>query len=218
MASVDTTYGGSELTYVDYEKQVVSNSSELLKHSPIAVAFLESIAQYLNQQQKDLIWMCENILNLEEATGWQLDLIGQVVGQERLLASFDTGVYFGFKGSYQSDTFGDLNDSSVGGYWYNGNNFNVGTAKLLNDEQYKRVLKARIIKNNTRSCCFNDLIEVINLLVDNTNAVVWSNQHGLIQAKTTDDEGLLSYFLSRKNNKDNILPIPLGVKFEMIDN
>lgn len=218
MSNVDTVYGGSELSYVDYEKLVVSTSSELFKNSPIVTAFLESIAMYLNQQQKDLIWMCENILNLDEAVGWQLDLIGQIVGQERLLASFDTGVYFGFKGSYQSETLGDLNDSSVGGYWYNGDNYNTGTAKLLNDTQYKRVLRARIIKNNTRSCCFNDLIDVINLLVDNTDSVVWSDKHGLIQAKTTDSEGLLSYFLSRKNNKDNILPIPLGVKFELVEN
>ena len=217
MASIDTVYGGSELSYIDYEKQVVSNSSELFKNSPIVSAFLESIAMYLNQQQKDLFWMCENILNLEQANGWQLDLIGQIVGQERLLASFDTGVYFGFKGSYQSETFGDLNDSSVGGYWYNGENFNVGTAKLLNDDQYKRVIKARIIKNNTKSCSFNDLISVINLLVDSNDSTVWSDSHGFIQVKTVDKDGFLSYFLSRKNTKDNILPIALGVKFEMVE-
>lgn len=217
MSSLDTKFGTSELSYIDYVPRIVKDSASLLKDSPIASSFLSSLGSELNKQQNNLIWLSENILNLDVAVKWHLDFIGQFVGQQRVLASFDTGVFFGFDGSYQSGTFGDKNNSDTGAIWYNGNSYDSSTSKILSDEQYRRIIKARVIKNNTTSASINDLLSVINLITNSTNNTIYMVEHGHLQAKIEDKDGLFAYFMSRQYNKDNLLPIPLGVRLEMVE-
>lgn len=217
MSSLDTKFGSSELVRIDYVPRIVKDSASLLKDSPIATQFLSCLATELNKQQDNLIWFSENILNLDVAVKWHLDFIGQFVGQDRVLASYDTGVFFGFEGSYQSGTFGDQNNSDTGAVWYNGNSYDASTSKILSDEQYRRIIKARVIKNNTTSASINDLLEVINLITNSTNNTVYLVEHGQLEAKIDDKDGLFAYFLSRQYNQDNLLPIPLGVRLEMVE-
>jgi hypothetical protein len=217
MTSKDPDYGSQELEYIDYKPRAVKDSTSVLKNSPIAMAILNSITSVLNEQQTDLIWLTKNMLNLDVAEKWHLDFIGGFIGQERVLASFDTGVFFGFEGAYQSGTFGDANNPETGAFWFNGNSYNASTSKILNDEQYLRVIKARIIKNNSQCSSINDLVEIINLLTGSTDNSVYLVKHGHLQARVNDKDGLLAYFLSRQFNNDNILPIPLGVRFEIVE-
>lgn len=217
MASSDTTYGKPELVYVDYVQRYLDEAPELTRNSPIYQSLAVSIIKKLDDQQKFLIWLSENLLNIDEAKGYHLDLIGQFVGQSRVLASFETGVYFGFEGAYQSGTFGDINDPNTGAEWYDNNSYREDTSKVLNDEQYRRVIKARICKNGVVFNSIDELLEVINYLTGNTQTTLSVPQHGLIEAKVQDTEGLLSYFLSRQYNNDNILPIPLGVRFNLVE-
>lgn len=217
MTSKDPDYGSQELEFVNYQPIAVKNSTSILKNSPVAMGILNSITEVLNKQQDDLIWLTRNMLNLDVAEKWHLDFIGGLVGQERVLASFDTGVFFGFEGAYQSGTFGDANNPDTGAVWFNGNSYNASTSKILNDEQYLRIIKARIIKNNSLYCSINDLIEVINLITGSSNNSVYLVKHGHLQARIDDKDGLLAYFLSRQYNNDNILPIPLGVRFEIVE-
>lgn len=216
MSSLDTKFGSSELNRIDYVPRIVKDSASLLKDSPIATQFLSCLATELNKQQDYLIWFSKNILNLDVAVKWHLDFIGQFVGQDRVLASYDTGVFFGFEGSYQSGTFGDQNNSATGAVWYNGNSYDASTSKILNDEQYRRIIKARVIKNNTTSASINDLLSVINLITNSTNNTLYLVEHGHLQAKVDDKDGLFAYFMSRQYNQDNLLPIPLGVRLEMV--
>lgn len=217
MSSLDTKFGSSELSRIDYVPRIVKDSASLLKDSPIATQFLSCLATELNKQQDYLIWFSKNILNLDVAVKWHLDFIGQFVGQDRVLASYDTGVFFGFEGSYQSGTFGDQNNSATGAVWYNGNSYDASTSKILNDEQYRRIIKARVIKNNTTSASINDLLSVINLITNSTNNTLYLVEHGHLQAKIDDKDGLFAYFMSRQYNQDNLLPIPLGVRLEMVE-
>lgn len=217
MASLDTEYGKNELAKVNYKTDAIRGSSTILRESPIFQAVLSTVLNELDKQQDYLLWLKDNILNLDVAEKWHLDFIGMFIGQARVLASFDTGVFYGFEGTYQSGTLGDKNDPSVGENWYNGNSYDVSTAKTLNDDQYKRILKARIIKNGTVSCSINDLLTVINLIVDNTDTVIYTIKHGHIQVKVNDPEGLFAYFLSRQHNTDNLLPIALGVRIELVE-
>ena len=207
----------SQVDYVDYIDQARERSATILKNSPIYCAFLSVFTRYLNKEQSNLIWLSKNLLNIDVAEGYHLDLIGQVVGQPRVLASFDTGVYFGFKGAYQSDTFGDLENEFLGGYWLDGSKFNTETATTLNDELYRRVIHARIIKNNIWNGSHDEVIEIVNLLTNRTDNVVYTNKHSQMTFQIEKDEdGLLSYFLSRLECEDNILPIPFGVSVELI--
>lgn len=201
---------------IDYLKEAREGCSSLLNESPIFLEFLSSIIEYYDDQEVDLIWLSENLLNYDVAEKWHLDLIGMIVGQPRLLVSFNTEPYFGFEGAYQSETFGTNTDPSVGGYWRSLSNFNASTARRLTDDEYRRVIKARVIFN-TSDCTRNDLIQVINLLINNSSTSISRERHGLLKIKAEDTDGLLSYFISRLDLDDNILPIALGVNIEQVE-
>lgn len=204
------------LQALDYHAIALENSSSLLNESPIFQALLMAIIDYYQEQQLDLIWLSENLLDIDNAKGWQLDLIGLVLNQPRLLASFDTGVYFGFEGAYQAGTFGTLDDPTVGAPWFSSAGYNPSTSKRLSDDQYRRILKARSIKTTSKYCNHSELLEIVNLLSDSTNSTIDVPSHGNLTIYTNDPEGFVSYFLSRSRTSDNILPIPLGVKVTLL--
>ena len=99
----------------DYVSEAREGSSSLLNQSPIYQAFLSAIIEYYDEQENDLIWLSENLLNEDVAEKWHLDFIGMIVGQPRLLVSFNTEPYFGFEGSYQSETFSTDSNPELGG-------------------------------------------------------------------------------------------------------
>ena len=57
--------------------------------------------------------------------------------------------FFGFLEDVTADTFGDLNDASIGGYWYSKGS-PIGGNLSLDDETYRRMIRARILKNSSR--------------------------------------------------------------------
>ena len=167
-------------------------------------------------QQDDFKWFSENILNIDIAEKSHLDLIGGLVGQNRFLVDFNVEKYFGFKYSYNSDTFGDSSDPSIGGYWNSRSNFNKSTARRLNDDEYRRLIKARVICNQSM-CTTNDVVEVINLITDRTDNKVQRFEHGLIKITSKDTTGLLAYFIDRLNSVDNIIPVASGVQIQLVE-
>lgn len=94
------------------------------------------------------------VFNLNTATGAQLDIIGQWVGQSRVIPGILVPGFFGFSelGSGLPDglqlPFGELTDPSKGGIWFNLGDTAAGTT-TLNDSQYLTVLKARITRNQS---------------------------------------------------------------------
>lgn len=204
------------VSVIDYVKEAEEGSSSLLNQSPIYLAFLDAIVEYYHEQQKDFIWLSENLLNIEVAEKWHLDFIGMIVGQPRLLVSFNTEPYFGFEGSYQSETFSTASNPSLGGYWNSMDTFNTASARKLTDEEYRRIIKARVIFNNS-FCTRTDLLNVINLITGNTSASITRERHGLLKIRAVDDSGLLAYFMSRLDLDDNILPIAYGIRAEQVE-
>lgn len=200
---------------IDYHAQALGNSSSLLDDSPMFQEFLASIIDYYQQQQEDFIWFCDNLLNIDLAVGWHLDFIGLILNQPRLLASFDTGVHFGFEGAYQAGTFGTLSDPNVGAPWYSSASVSPAKSKILSDDTYRRVLKARAIKNTSKLCSHAELLEVLNLLSGNTQSSIDTTSQGSLTIRCQDNEGLVSYFMSRLKTQTNILPIPMGVKVKL---
>lgn len=87
--------------------------------------------------------------DIDSATGAQLDNIGEIVGQPRVLISTDLYPFFGFEGDLVANSFGTYYNNQIGGYWYSYGG-KVGGDVTLNDEQYRLIIKAKIIKNNAR--------------------------------------------------------------------
>lgn len=188
--------------HIEYQPSLYRESDKLLK-------LFESIYKPYIDQQKDLLWLAENVLNLDVAEKWHLDFIGGIVGQERLLVDFNVEPYFGFKGAYKAQAFNV-------GYWKGRGDFNTASARRLNDDEYRRVIRARTIFNQS-NCITNDLVEVVNLITDRTDNKVQTLRHGLIRITSKDTSGLLGYFVSRVDMLDNILPIAAGVAVELAE-
>lgn len=201
-------------TTINYYNDFLSNSPSLFVESENLKKVIDVILSQYQIDQEKYLWLIDNILNLEIAEKYHLDFIGQLVGQDRFLVNFNQEKYFGFLGSYQSETLGTLSDEGVGGYWSSVDNFISSSARRLNDEEYKRIIKARIIYNNS-NCLMNDLVNVVNLITNRTDNRVSLVKHGQLSIKSIDDSGLLTYFFDRLELEDNILPITYGVSVSL---
>ena len=201
-------------TMINYYSDFLSNSPSLFVESENLKKVIEVILNQYQIDQEKYLWLIDNILNLEIAEKYHLDFIGQLVGQDRFLVNFNQEKYFGFLGSYQSETLGTLSDESVGGYWNSVDNFISSSARRLNDEEYKRIIKARIIYNNS-NCLMNDLVSVVNLITNRTDNRISLVKHGQLVIKSVDESGLLTYFFDRLELEDNILPITYGVSVSL---
>ena len=201
-------------TMINYYSDFLSNSPSLFVESENLKKIIEVILNQYQIDQEKYLWLIDNILNLEIAEKYHLDFIGQLVGQDRFLVNFNQEKYFGFLGSYQSETLGTLSDESVGGYWNSVDNFISSSARRLNDEEYKRIIKARIIYNNS-NCLINDLVNVVNLITNRTDNRISLVKHGQLVIKSVDESGLLTYFFERLELEDNILPITYGVSVSL---
>ena len=201
-------------TTINYYNDFLSNSPSLFVESENLKKVIEVILNQYQIDQEKYLWLIDNILNLEIAEKYHLDFIGQLVGQDRFLVNFNQEKYFGFLGSYQSETIGTLSDESVGGYWNSVDNFISSSARRLNDEEYKRIIKARIIYNNS-NCLMNDLVNVVNLITNRTDNRISLVKHGQLVIKSIDESGLLTYFFDRLELEDNILPITYGVSVSL---
>ena len=201
-------------TTINYYSDFLNNSPSLFVESENLKKIIEVILNQYQIDQEKYLWLIDNILNLEVAEKYHLDFIGQLVGQDRFLVNFNQEKYFGFLGSYQSETLGTLSDASVGGYWNSVDNFISSSARRLNDEEYKRIIKARIIYNNS-NCLINDLVNVVNLITNRTDNRISLVKHGQLVIKSNDESGLLTYFFDRLELEDNILPITYGVSISL---
>lgn len=201
----------NKIDVVNYHEEYHETKPSLFRESENIDRVLQAIFDVCDYQQKDFLWLSQNLLNIDEAVGFHLDLIGGLVGQPRFLSDFNTEPYFGYEGSYQSKPFSSITNPDVGGFWNSRSYFNTATARQLNDDEYRRLIKARAIYNQS-NCTVNDLLEVINLLSNSRNNTVQMLNHGLIQINTDDSSGIISYFVDRLYLEDNILPIAAGVR------
>lgn len=197
----------------DYSKIVEEQQTSLFKDSPIFNSMLQSFTKPYQTQQDKLLWLKDNILNVELATGYQLDFIGGIVGQSRLLVDFSTEPYFGFEGAYQAESFGTLSNPAVGGYWDSYSYTNVSGSRRLTDSEYIRVIKARIAYNNSH-CSIDEFLSVVNFLNNTTNTSVSIDGH-IIKLSAPYFSEIFTYFVSKIDTSQNILPVPVGKRLQL---
>ena len=140
------------------------NSTNLIGHMNIQV----------KQQQELLDVFCSisEMLDVETAIGDQLDIIGRIVGIDILLVNAKEFEFFGFTGGLTNNLgFGDLFDNTVGGPFIS---FGQGTGSniILNDEQYRILIKAKIITNNGYRSTPEELIELLKFTFNIENFTV----------------------------------------------
>lgn len=87
---------------------------------------------------------------IDTAEGVQLDILGAIVGQSREFIDAEIFDYFGFADNPQAQSFGTVQDASVGGRFRLVDEVTTGI-RQLSDDEYRLFIRARISRNTTSS-------------------------------------------------------------------
>ena len=192
----------------DYKTIARSRLTDRHRSDETFLAILDTLIELKEVRQREYLEIADKFLDIDKSTGKNLDLIGKLIGEERNLVNFIDRSYFGFLGARLAESY-DV------GHWYSLYRNQYGTLRTLTDGEYRRVLKARVIKNSSDSNR-NSLLEVLNILSDNTSTIVIEDiNNNQISVEVEDNDGLVSYYLSRYKNDRNLIPVPLGRKIKV---
>lgn len=207
----------SLLPMKDLILQAQSRYTGTFKEDETFDAIVKTLVGYIAESQDQEFTIIDQAFNIDKSSGNMLDIIGKIVNQSRVLVSYNTEMKFGFFGHPLSKSFGTLADPSVGGYWDSVTN-STQKFRVMDDETYRKVLRARIA-SNTSGASINGILSVINILTDTNNARVDNNASGdavlVVSDLGSGNLELLQYFYTRIGSEDSILPIPLGVNLQV---
>jgi hypothetical protein len=105
-----------------------------------------------------------NLRYLSNATGKQLDVIGEIVGIGRIFYGAASLGFFGFYDDPRSEipSIGSATDTTVGGI-YKSVSDKDALDYVMDDVTYKKTIYAKIVKNMT-NCCIEDVLLYIDLI------------------------------------------------------
>lgn len=187
----------------DYKTIARSRLTDRHRSDETFLAILDTLIELKEERQREYLEIAETLLDIDKSTGKNLDLIGELIGEGRNLVNFIDKSYFGFIGARLAESY-DV------GYWYSLYKNRYGTLRTLTDDEYRRVLKARVVKNSSDNGR-NSLLEVVNILTNNaSNFVIESENNQAITLEVMDLDGLASYYLSQYKNDRNLIPLPMG--------
>lgn len=152
----------NEFNLVDYLAEARDRVTSQFFEKPVFDAFLRTlIAERVDVQEQIRKLMQER--SIDTAVGFQLDIIGNIVGQSRFVPDINPIPFFAFDGYVGGGGFvaNPLDPTAV--------KFkSVGQSALSNeplqDEDFRRAIRARIIKNSSKGT-IEDILEAINVLV-----------------------------------------------------
>lgn len=133
----------------DYVDEARARITEQFKGLPVMDKYLRLLLSGVLDVQ-EVLRQLQQQRSIDTAVGAQLDVIGEIIGRPRGLVTADLFNYFGFQGAPLADSFGSLSDPTVGAPWYS-LGAPTGISRAPSDEEYRLILKAKIIKNRTLS-------------------------------------------------------------------
>ncbi|OOF40932.1 hypothetical protein BKK47_02570 [Rodentibacter mrazii] len=171
---------------------------------PKALATIQLLENVIAQGFIDL-YQLQDVLNIETATGDQLDLVGKHVGQTRVINGYQLRKFFGFQNAQNAMGFSRTRQG--GGRWYRKRD-PLADSVRLSDADYRFLIKCRIVKNyqigtlpNIIEAC-HFILGVDCRVVDNLNMTV----------TVTVNNGLSTDFVKYAINHLDILPRQAGTK------
>jgi hypothetical protein len=170
-----------------------------------------------SEEIQDVLSDVDDIKYIDKASGIQLDNIGEIVGQPRILIDADLIAFFGYQGLSISRSYGDLNDASKGGRWKALEESSTGNI-TLNDPEYRLFIRAKILRNKTVATT-EDVIESIKFLfqaervhlLEDTGPASYRVAIGKVLSQ--QEKNLIRYEY-QDGVKRNLLVKPAGVGFD----
>ncbi|AJK27154.1 structural protein [Acinetobacter phage vB_AbaM_phiAbaA1] len=143
---------------IDYAALARSRYTSQFENDKVYDAIIQTIIEYKLKTQDLYINFAETLLDIDKSTGRNLDLIGSIVGQPRVLVDFSIDKYFGFLGNPRAEPYDK-------GLWYSTFSAKGADSRVLSDEEYRRIIKARIIRNKT-NCSRSDFMKILELILN----------------------------------------------------
>jgi len=195
----------------DYVNEARALITEQFRGQPIMDKYLRLLLSGVLDVQ-EVLRQLQQQRSIDTAVGAQLDVIGDIVGQPRGLVTAELFKYFGFTGHPLAGSFGSLDDPTVGSVWYSLNG-PTGISREPSDEEYRLILKAKIIKNRTLARP-EDVIEAYRFLFGASKVTIdqigtASVRIGIGKILTTVERGLLFNL----GGVDSLLPKTVGVSY-----
>lgn len=198
--------------YIDTARSRTTEQFKL-ESAPIFDRYLQLLISGF-QEIQDLYSDLMKLRSIDTATGAQLDIIGNIVGQDRELIAADLYNFFGMQGGLNAYPMGDINDPTIGGYFFT-QGTDIGGNIELDDITYRKFIKAKIYKNNTSSSP-EEFISAIKLIFDvdqvsvsesgNAEATVLFGRH-----LSNFERVLINYVSNSKSYPARLIPRPIGV-------
>lgn len=202
-------------TTVDYLQTARDRVTYAFEDAPVFDKYL----QLLIDEQMELQEVFRQLLqerSIDTAVGAQLDQIGRIVGQDRVLIGADLIPYFGYIGALAPESYGSLTDPSVGGFWWDMNKPLAGNI-TLSDDQYRLFIKAKIMKNIT-SATPEDVIKFIKFVFGIKNVYISVDSEAHFVLFVSDDislfqKVLLKYYTEGRF-RSYFVPKTIGVRYD----
>ena len=193
----------------DYKTIARSRLTDRHRSDESFLAILDTLIELKEERQREYLSLADTFLDIDKSTGKNLDVIGRLIGEERTLVNFIDRSYFGFLGARLSESY-DI------GYWYSLYRNKYGTLRTLTDEEYRRVLKARVVKNSSDNNR-ESFLEILNILSNNNFSVITESlDNSAILVEIEDYDGLVSYYLSKYKSDRNLIPVPMGRRITIV--
>lgn len=201
----------------DYLGVARSRITEQFKDKEVIDRFLQLLIFAQTELQsvfKDLM----QLRSLDTATGEQLNILGRIVGQDRVLLNSDLYDFFGFQGALKAGSMGTLEDANVGSIFYSLGEPLGGNIEL-SDETYRLFIRAKILKNTTASTS-EEFIRSINLIFGDSSIIAIEDESPeysgnvlvLFGRPLSDFErGLLNYTDNSSGYASGLIPKTIGV-------
>ncbi len=131
---------------IDHKVLAESRLATQFKESTNFINYIKTLlveANSLEEVYQDLLterWV-------DTAVGINLDILGVIVGQPRILVDATILSYFGYLTAPGAQSFGTLLDPGIGGRFKSKDEPTTGNRELTDDE-YRVFIKARVIKNS----------------------------------------------------------------------
>lgn len=205
----------NEFQEFNYLAEARERVTEQFKNKEIFDKYLQLLISEQSELQRQLRMLMQ-LRSIDTASGKQLDQIGEIVGRPRGLLSAEAFKFFGFTGDPQAGSMGSRTDAQVGSpFW------SLGTSKTGNreptDEEYRLLIKAKIIKNTTKSTT-EDTIFAFRFLFSVGQAFI--DEHGPAKVRigigkllSPVEKGLLFEF----KGTGGLLPKTAGVLYEFLE-
>lgn len=202
------------ITSINYLTEARGRITEQFKEKVVIDRYLQLLIDQQTQLEQVFIDLLQK-RSIDEATGAQLDIIGDIVGQPRELISADLFNFFGFQGALKADTFGDFGSATTGSKFYDFGT-PLGGNVLLDDETYRLFIKAKILKN-TISSTPEEFLTFINFLFGtNTTAILAEGtaEYTILFGRELSvfEQVLLNYVSTSQGFPSRLIPKTVGVR------